>query len=227
MKKPDSEYVSTAKETWRVFRIMAEFVEAIEVMSGVGAAIAVFGGSRAKESDEAYKSAHRLGGLLAEAGVGVITGGGPGIMEAANRGAFEKGGTSVGLNIELPEEQDANGFQNVSVDFRYFFCRKVMFVRYSSGFVVFPGGFGTLDEFFEAMTLIQTEKSPRFPIVLMGHDYWDPLVSWIQKTCLESYATIGAEDLSLFEVTDDVERAVEVVTEHARRHGPSASRPGK
>jgi len=213
MKRPDSEYEATAEETWRMFRIMAEFVEATEVMSKIGPAVSIFGGSRVKRSAPTYRQARRIAGLLAQAGLGVITGGGPGVMEAASRGAFEKHGTSVGLNIYLPTEQVANPYQTVSLDFRYFFCRKVMFVRFSVGFVVFPGGFGTLDEFFEAMTLIQTQKTDRFPVILMDTDYWNPLVRWLADTCRKEYATISAADLELFHTTDDEKEAVAILQE--------------
>jgi hypothetical protein len=222
MKRPDSEYEATAEETWRMFRIMAEFVEATEVMSKIGPAVSVFGGSRIKRSARAYRQARKVAGLLAQAGLGVITGGGPGIMEAACRGAFEKNGTTVGLNIDLPNEQQPNPYQTVSLDFRYFFCRKVMFVRFSVGFIVFPGGFGTLDEFFEAMTLIQTEKTGRFPVILLGTDYWSPLVRWLRDTCWTKHATIGAADLELFHVTDDEEEAVSILLGALR-----CQRPGK
>jgi uncharacterized protein (TIGR00730 family) len=219
MKRTDSEYEPTAEETWRVFRIMAEFVEAVEVMSEVGPAVAIFGGSRAKRSEPHYKQARRMAGLFAQAGVGVITGGGPGIMEAANRGAFEKNGVSVGLNIDLPNEQKANPYQTIDLNFRYFFCRKVMFVRFSLGFVVFPGGFGTLDEFFEAMTLIQTQRTARFPIVLMDSRYWSPLVRWLRTTCLDTYASISPQDLDLCCVTDDPEEGVHIILDHLHASG--------
>ena len=226
MRRPDSEYEATAEETWRVFRIMAEFVEAIEVMSEIGPAVSIFGGSRMKRSDAAYQQARHMAGLLARAGVGVITGGGPGVMEAASRGAFENDGSSVGLNIYLPNEQEANPYQTVSLDFRYFFCRKVMFVRFCMGFVVFPGGFGTLDEFFEAMTLIQTEKTSRFPVILMGSRYWNPLVRWLRDTCLEGYSAIDASDLDLFVVTDDEEHGVSVLLEFMKEQSAAAAQQG-
>jgi uncharacterized protein (TIGR00730 family) len=227
MKRFESEYEATAAETWRLFRIMAEFVEAVEVMAEIGPAVSIFGGARCKRSDPHYKQARRMAAQFARAGVGVITGGGPGIMEAANRGAFEKDGISVGLNIDLPHEQEPNPYQTVDLEFRYFFCRKVMFVRFSQGFVVFPGGFGTLDEFFEAMTLIQTNKTARFPVVLMDRAYWTPLVDWLRHTCLEGYGTIGPQDADLFHLTDDVNEGVDVILEHMEEIGVDRRVPGE
>ncbi len=200
-----------AQETWRVFRIMAEFVEGFEVMSRVGPAVSIFGSARTSPDDAMYATARRLGESLARAGLAVITGGGPGIMEAANRGALEAGGTSVGLNITLPHEQAANPFQNVKLEFHYFFARKVMFVKYALGYVCFPGGFGTLDEFFEAMTLVQTNKIESMPVVLIGTAYWSPLISWMRETLLEHNAMISPGDLDLFYLTDDIDAAVEVI----------------
>jgi hypothetical protein len=200
-------YRNPGEETWRIFRIMAEFVEGFELLSGVGQAIGVFGSARARADDAVYGLARRLGGRLVERGFAVITGGGPGIMEAANRGALEANGTSVGLNITLPLEQEANAFQNVGMEFRYFFVRKVMFVKYSVGLVCFPGGFGTMDEFFESMTLIQTQKIPQYPVVLMVRDFWEPLVDFMRRTMLDRYGTVGPEDLQRFLITDDVDEA--------------------
>ena len=174
--------MSAAEETWRIFRIMSEFVEGFEVMSRVPPSVSIFGSARATTSDPYYPQAEKLSRILVDRGFGVITGGGPGIMEAANKGAAEAGGSSVGLNIYLPGEQQSNPYQNVSLDFRYFFCRKVMFVKYAIAFVCFPGGFGTMDEFFESMTLIQTEKTERFPVVLICSKFWTPLVDWIRTS---------------------------------------------
>lgn len=201
-------YRDPSDETWRLFRIMAEFVDGFESMSRVGEAISVFGSARAKPGQPAYRAAERVGAKLAKNGFAVITGGGPGIMEAANKGAYKAGGTSVGLNITLPHEQEANPYQNISLEFHYFFARKVMFVKYALGLICFPGGFGTLDEFFEAMTLIQTNKSPQFPVVLFDSKFWKPLVDTMRKTWLKRYATISAGDLDLFLVTDDEDEAV-------------------
>lgn len=203
-------------ETWRVFRIMAEFVEGFDVMSRVGPAVSVFGSARAKPTDAHYALAEQLSRKLVEEGFAVITGGGPGIMAAANKGAFDAGGTSVGLNIYLPQEQEANPYQNVSLEFHYFFARKVMFVKYSCAFVCFPGGFGTMDEFFESMTLIQTAKTERFPVVLVGTEFWSGIVDWMRRVQLEQYATISAPDLDLFIVTDDVDAAVRHISEDQR-----------
>lgn len=198
-----------SQETWRLFRIMAEFVDGFETMSQVGQAVAVFGSARTHASEPHYKAAEKLAAKLVEKGLAVITGGGPGIMEAANKGAFEAGGTSVGLNITLPHEQEGNAYQTIGLEFHYFFARKVMFVKYSLGLVCFPGGFGTLDEFFETMTLIQTEKSPRYPVVLYDSRFWTPLVDFMRSTLLTEYRTISPQDLDIFFMTDDIDEAVE------------------
>ncbi|MEK6676419.1 MAG: TIGR00730 family Rossman fold protein [Planctomycetota bacterium] len=192
-----------AEETWRIFRIMAEFVDGFETMSRIPPAVSIFGSARTNPDDPYYELAESLAGDLAGRGFAIITGGGPGIMEAANKGAAEAGGISVGLNIFLPKEQLANPYQNVSIDFRYFFCRKVMFVKYAVAFVCFPGGFGTLDEFFESMTLIQTQKVERFPVILIGSEFWSPLLDWARTYSLGGNY-INPEDLELCEVTDDL-----------------------
>ncbi len=204
----------TAQDPWRIFRIMAEFVENFEELSALGPAISVFGSARIQEPDPLYAQARQLGGQLARAGYAVITGGGPGLMEATNRGAHEAGGQSVGLNIELPHEQQANPYLTCSLQFHYFFIRKVCFVKYASGFVLLPGGFGTLDEFFESITLIQTERITRFPVVLLGKDYWGSLVEWMREQ-LSARGMIGEGDLDLFHITDDLEDAVAVLQKHA------------
>ncbi len=208
----------TTQEPWRVFRIMAEFVESFEEMSKVGPAVTVFGSARVPYTDPWYEKAHVLGRLLVKKGYAAITGGGPGIMEAVNKGAFEEGGTSVGLNIELPREQRPNPYQNRSLDFRYFFVRKVCFVKYASGFVLFPGGYGTLNEFFESVELIQTERIVRFPVVLMGRAYWGGLIHWMDER-LRAAELISPGDLELFQVVDEPEEAVEFIAarDHARR----------
>ncbi len=208
--KNDDPYMLT-KETWRIFRIMSEFVDGFEVMSAVGPAVSIFGSSRATPDDRYYQQAQALAGKFVEQGLAVITGGGPGIMEAANKGAIEADGTSVGLNITLPEEQLPNEYQNVALDFRYFFCRKVMFVKYALAVVCFPGGFGTMDEFFESMTLIQTEKTKQMPVVLFGSEFWEPLRQWMETVMRDHHGYIGPDDLELFHIVDDLDEAVSCV----------------
>jgi uncharacterized protein (TIGR00730 family) len=200
-------------ESWRVFRIMSEFVEAFDTLSSLGPAVTVFGSARTLPTEPYYQLAVECGAKLATHGFAVITGGGPGIMEAANKGAAEAGGTSVGLNITLPMEQMPNPFQNVELDFRYFFVRKVMFVKYAKGFIIFPGGFGTMDEFFEALTLIQTLKVIPFPVVLIGVEFWTGLLDWIAKVMDSTYHTISPQDFNLFHLTDSVDEAVQIVYE--------------
>jgi len=196
-----------APEAWRLFRIMGEFVEATERLETCRPAVTVFGSARIKPDHPTYAQAQSLGSGLSRAGFNVITGGGPGIMEAANKGALEGQGLSIGLNITLPDEQDPNEFQDVALQFRYFFVRKVMFVKYSCGFCIFPGGFGTFDELFEAITLIQTGKIAPFPVVLVGTAFWKPVVELMRTHMLE-HGLISAEDLNLVHVTDDVNDAI-------------------
>jgi len=219
-------YRDPSRETWRVFRIMSEFVEGFDTMSEIGLAISMFGSARLGPKTASYKQAELLAGKLVKAGFSIITGGGPGIMEAGNKGAIEAGGVSVGVNIKLPQEQRANPYQNVSLEFEHFFPRKVMFVKYAVGFVCFPGGFGTLDEFFEAMTLIQTGKSPRFPVVLVGSDYWNPLASFLSKTLLDGYGAISPTDLDLFHITDDPDEAVAFLSNAITKALPELRQPG-
>jgi len=219
MPMPSGPGLSSADETWRVFRIMSEFVDGFETMSKVPPAVSVFGSARTPSGDRYYALAEELGGKLVRGGYAVITGGGPGIMEAANKGAAQAGGVSVGLNIFLPQEQQSNPFQNVSLDFRYFFCRKVMFVKYALAFVCFPGGFGTLDEFLEAMTLIQTQKVPRFPVVLIGSEFWNPLVEWMRRY-QQGGGFLSPGDLDLCDVTDDVDSAVLRIHRYFHKHYP-------
>jgi uncharacterized protein (TIGR00730 family) len=202
----------THTDPWRVLRIQGEFVHGINALASVGAAVAVFGSARFDENHPMYEAARKLGRLLAEAGFAVITGGGPGVMEAANRGAFEAGGHSIGCNIELPFEQQCNPYLDRSINFRYFFVRKTMFVKYSEGFVIFPGGFGTLDELFEALTLVQTKKISRFPIILYNSTYWKGLLDWIVATQLVE-RTISPEDLNLLILTDSVEEVRDALVE--------------
>jgi uncharacterized protein (TIGR00730 family) len=194
-------------DPWRTLRIQAEFVEGFDALAGIGPAVTVFGSARAAEGDPVYEQARELGRLLAEAGLTVITGGGPGVMAAANRGCFEAGGFSVGCNIELPHEQWLNPWVDLGVEFRYFFVRKTMFVKYAEGFVIFPGGFGTLDELFESLTLIQTGKIKHFPVFLVGSAYWAGLLAWCRETLLAA-GTITEGDLKLFTVTDDLAEVV-------------------
>ena len=197
-------------EPWRIFRIMGEFVEGFDTLAEVGPAISIFGSARTPSDHPYYQAAEKVAGLLVKSGFTVMTGGGPGIMEAANKGAKEQGGTSVGLAIELPYETGPNPYLDVSLTFNYFFCRKVMFVKYAMGFVIFPGGFGTLDELFEALTLEQTDKINNFPIVLFGREYWRGLLDWMRET-LVGNKTIQAEDLNLLYVTDDPEEVVAAI----------------
>jgi len=205
-------------DTWRALRILSEFVEGFEALARVGPAVTVFGSARTPEGTAQYDVARRMGEALARAGFAVITGGGPGAMEAANRGAHEAGGMSIGCNIELPHEQSLNPYVDLSVEFHYFFARKTMFVKYSDAFIIMPGGFGTLDELFESLTLIQTGKVRNFPVVLMGHDYWDGLLAWMRDVQLPAGA-ISPEDLELLRVTDDVAEAVGIITSYARANG--------
>jgi uncharacterized protein (TIGR00730 family) len=202
----------THGDPWRVLRIMGEYVHGFDALAEVGAAVAVFGSARTPESDSMYEAARDVARRLAEAGFAIITGGGPGIMEAANRGARDARGLSVGCNIELPKEQGINPYVDVAVNFRYFFCRKTMFVKYSEGFVLFPGGYGTLDEMFEALTLIQTRKIFRFPVVLFGSAYWQGLVDWLRQQVL-GHGNIDAEDVNLFVVTDSPEEACRLIVD--------------
>lgn len=218
-------YRNPADETWRLFRILAEFVEGFELLAQVGQAISVFGSARLGPGHPDFEQAERLGRRLVERDFGVITGGGPGIMEAANKGAFEAGGTSVGLNITLPLEQAANPYQTHRLEFRYFFVRKVMFVKYSVGLVCFPGGFGTMDEFFESMTLIQTGKIPEYPVVLMNRKFWTPLVDFMRHTLLDDFRAISPEDLHRFLITDDVDEAAEYLRASVDRSLPNLRHP--
>ncbi|ASY32915.1 MULTISPECIES: TIGR00730 family Rossman fold protein [unclassified Streptomyces] len=208
----DTDWVHT--DPWRVMRMQSELVDGFGALAELPPAISVFGSARTSPDSPEYALGVRLGRALTEAGYAVITGGGPGAMEAANRGAWEAQGTSVGLGIELPFEQGVNKYVDIAVNFRYFFVRKVMFVKYARGFVVLPGGFGTLDELFEALTLVQTQKVTRFPIVLFGTAYWGGLVDWLRDTLIaEGKANPG--DLDLFHLTDDVDEAVALVTKEA------------
>jgi len=204
-----------ARNAWRVFRIMGEFVEGFEALSQQGPCVSIFGSARSWATDQDYMACVETARRLGEAGFGIITGGGPGIMEAANQGAREAGVPSIGCNIELPFEQGTNHFVDISVDFRYFFVRKTMFVKYAEAFVIFPGGFGTMDELFESLTLIQTGKIRDFPVVLFGSDYWSGLMDWIRGTMLER-GKISEDDLRIFCITDEPEEVVRHVVERYR-----------
>jgi uncharacterized protein (TIGR00730 family) len=200
----------TIQESWRIFRIMAEFVDAIETLSGINHAVSIFGSARVKPGDPYYEKTVVLARRFAQEGFSVITGGGPGIMEAANKGAAEGGGKSVGMNIRLPFEQKPNPYANVHIDYKYFFIRKVMFVKYAMAYVILPGGFGTLDELFEALTLIQTKRIKSFPVILMGSEYWKGLMDWMKKTMMRELM-IEKDDLNYFQVIDDPEEVVSYI----------------
>ena len=194
-------------ESWRIFRIMAEFVDAIDTLSRVDRAVTIFGSARVKPDNPFYEKTQYLARKLVEGGFSVITGGGPGIMEAANKGAAEAGGTSVGMNIQLPFEQKPNPYANISINYHYFFIRKVMFVKYAMAYIILPGGFGTMDELFEALTLIQTKRIKGFPVILMGSDYWRGLIHWLKNTMLKE-DMITKSDLDLLQIIDDPDEAV-------------------
>ena len=202
-----------ADDSWRLFRILSEFTEGFDKLAGLSSAVSIFGSARTPEDNPYYIAARKIAGLLAQEGFSVISGGGPGIMEAANRGAYENGGTSVGLNIRLPFEQRTNDYQTISLHYRYFFARKVMFFKYSMGYVILPGGFGTLDEFFESLTLIQTEKIYRMPIILYGTKFWGGLVNWIEDQLI-SNQVISESDLGIITVTDHEEEICETLVRH-------------
>jgi len=200
----------SSEEAWRIFRIMAEFVEGFETLEKIEKAITIWGSARIKEDDIWYKKAVKTARILAEKGYTIITGGGPGIMEAANKGASEVGGESIGLNIELPQEQKPNPYIKTLISFRYFFTRKVMFVKYTKGFIIFPGGFGTLDEFTEAITLIQTKRIHKFPVILMDSEYWEGFIKWMNEVLLRR-GYIDKEDLKIFKVVNEPEEAVKTI----------------
>ena len=205
-----------AREAWRVLRIQSELTNGIERLSGIGPSVTLFGSARLGEESIYYQAARDLGERFSASGLNVLTGGGPGIMEGANRGAFGAEGCSIGLNIDLPHEQGANLYQDLGLDFRYFFVRKLMFVKHAVGFVVFPGGYGTMDELFEALTLVQTGKIHSFPIVLFGSSYWSGLVDWMRNQMLAD-ACIDESDLALFQVTDSVDEAFNIVNRAFRK----------
>ncbi|MDQ2943376.1 MAG: TIGR00730 family Rossman fold protein [Candidatus Dormibacteraeota bacterium] len=212
--RPTPEFRQT--DTWRALRILGEFIEGFDALAGIETAVSVFGSARVKPADPYYKAARRLAHELAQAGFAIITGGGPGIMEAANRGAREGGGLSIGCNIELPFEQGLNAYVDLGMEFRYFFVRKVMFLKYAEAFCIFPGGFGTLDELFESLTLIQTGKVEHFPVVLFGTDYWRGLLDWMKASPLTE-GKIAAADLAIFTQTDDIDEAVQVIVDRHKK----------
>ncbi len=198
------------KESWKIFQIMAEFVEGFEQLATISPSVSIFGSARTKPNHPYYKLTEEVAFKLSESGFSVVSGGGPGIMEAANKGAYRGKSKSIGLNIILPREQKSNEYQDTSLDFRHFFSRKVMFVKYASAYVVMPGGFGTLDELAEILTLMQTGKCRRFPIILMGKDFWEPLIDWFKNTLVEE-GTISSDDLNLFKIIDDADKVVDTI----------------
>jgi uncharacterized protein (TIGR00730 family) len=221
LRRRDPSFVDT--DPWRVLRIISEFVEGFDALASAPPAVSVFGSARISSEDPVYAAARALGGELARAGFALITGGGPGVMEAANRGCREAGGLSIGCNIELPFEQSMNEFVDLGIDFRYFFVRKTMFVKYAEGFVVFPGGFGTLDELFEALTLIQTGKVQHFPVVLFGSRYWSGLMEWLADPVLTE-GKVSAEDLALLKVCDTTDEVVQHIREVLGERAPTEPR---
>ena len=208
----------TQEESWRIFRIMAEFIDSFETMSEYDKLVSIFGSARIKEDDPVYQDCVKLGEMLADRGYGIVSGGGPGIMEAANRGAHNKNGVSIGLNIKLPKEQHFNPYQSESLDFRYFFVRKVCFLKYSSAVVIYPGGFGTLDELSEVLTMVQTKKVNHIPLVFVGKKFWSPLIEFFRNTFLAE-EMICPEDMDLFTVVDTAEEACDYICDWHIRHG--------
>lgn len=208
-------------DSWAIFKIMGEFVNGFEKMSRIGPCVSIFGSARTKPDNKYYKLAESIAKKIVEAGYGVITGGGPGIMEAGNKGAHLAGGTSVGLNIELPFEQHDNPYidSDKNMDFDYFFVRKVMFVKYAQGFVVMPGGFGTLDEVFEAITLIQTNKIEKFPIIMVGTEFWEGIMDWIKGTLVDKFANVSATDLDLIHLVDTEDEVIDILDSFYDQHG--------
>lgn len=204
------------ENSWTMFKVIAEFVDGFEKLNTLGPCISIFGSARTKPDNKYYQLAVDVASRLTEEGYGIITGGGPGVMEAGNKGAYLKGGLSVGLNIDLPFEQNNNPYidPDKNLDHRYFFVRKVMFVKYAQAFVVMPGGFGTMDELFEVLTLIQTKKITPVPVILMGSEFWSGLKDWIQNTMLEKFGNIGVKDLDLIPITDDIDEVVKIITDY-------------
>jgi uncharacterized protein (TIGR00730 family) len=213
------------EDPWRIFRIMSEFVDSFMTLSEVGPAVTIFGSARTKPSDKYYRAAVAIAKGLAQHNLAVITGGGPGIMEAANKGASQGGGKSIGLNIELPQEQQGNRYANIPLHFHYFFARKVCFAKYSLGFIYMPGGFGTLDELFEILTLVQTERIPQFPLILFGSEHWKGLLHWLKTELQARNGYINAGDLNLVKVTDDPDEVVRIILDYERHVGTPATLP--
>ena len=207
-------------DSWAIFKIMSEFVDGYEKLSRIGPCVSVYGSARTKSGEKYYEMAENIAFKLTQNGYGVITGGGPGIMEAGNKGARRGGGISVGLNIDLPFEQKDNPYidNDKNLDFDYFFVRKVMFVKYAQGFVAMPGGFGTLDELFEAMTLIQTKKIGKFPLILVGSEFWNGILDWLKKTVLKEFSNISVQDLDLFTIVDDADEVIEIIDTFYKKH---------
>ncbi|MFA5320317.1 MAG: TIGR00730 family Rossman fold protein [Candidatus Omnitrophota bacterium] len=220
-RKPDCNFVK--EDPWRVFRIMSEFVEGFEILSSLGKAVSIFGSSRTSPQDKYYKLAEETAYLLARSGFAVITGSGGGIMEAANKGARRAKGKSVGLNIQIPSEQKANKYIDTLLEFHYFFVRKVMFVKYASAFVIMPGGYGTLDEFFEAVTLIQTGRIPKFPVVLFGRAYWQGLLEWLKDTVVAK-GSVDRRELDIFKIADTPSQAARIIKDFYRKGAAGCSR---
>jgi uncharacterized protein (TIGR00730 family) len=223
MQQPVADTSFLESDAWRALRIMGEFIDGFDALARLGPAVSIFGSARTKPDDPMYETARTLAARLADQGFTVITGGGPGIMEAANRGAKEADGVSVGLAIELPHEHGPNPYVDIAQFFRYFFVRKTMFVKYAQAFVIFPGGFGTFDELFESLTLVQTEKIDHFPIILFGKDYWSGLIDWIGSEVVQ-HGNVSAGDLDLLKVSDDIDEVVSIITESYRTRDDGSER---
>ena len=222
MQQPVADTAFLDSDAWRALRIMGEFIEGFDTLARLGPAVSIFGSARTGSDDPMYETARKLAAGLSDQGFTIITGGGPGIMEAANRGAKEAKGVSVGLAIELPREHGPNPYVDIAQYFRYFFVRKTMFVKYAQAFVIFPGGFGTFDELFESLTLVQTGKIDHFPIILYGSEYWSGLLDWLRSTVIPA-GNVSASDLDLFRVSDDIEEIVEIIAEAHRTRGDNGS----
>jgi uncharacterized protein (TIGR00730 family) len=224
LRRPAPDELAHHTDSWRVLRFLAEFVEGFDTLGEVGTAVSCFGSARVARDDPLYEQGVQVGAALARRGVAAITGGGPGMMEAVNKGCFEAGGLSVGCNIELSREQSLNDYVEIGIEFRYFFVRKLMFVKYARGFIIFPGGFGTLDELFESLTLAQTSKIEHFPIVLFGSDYWEGLLGWLRSQAL-SRGLVSERDLDLIMLTDDPEEATDLATRPPAVEPPPGEQP--